>query len=638
MSRTKDFLLNDPPYREVLLGNDAFVRGMIEAGVKVAAAYPGSPTSEMGIRLANLSESGIYFEFSTNEKVAMEIAATASIANVPATTFLKSVGLNVASDTFVQLSMMSMPGGFVIILGDDPKPHSTQNTQDNRYFARLAYVPMIEPANAQEAKDYFVFAMEYSRKWQMPVVIRSTTRICHQTGMVEFGPVNKSKSEPHFDPNLGGGYIPLPGNVPKLRPKTLLNLKKWEKLANEGALLREERVGDGEPQIGIIASGHAYAATKSSLRILNVSANILKLGIVYPLPMDRIIDFIQNNKTVKIVEELDPFIEEAVKAELFDRGITGIRIIGKAKEDDWLELMLSEYTSERLTEIFSKILNLPVPLEYRGPTIEIPARPPVLCPGCGHRTAFHAARIVMDKFNGITTTDIGCYTLGALPPHEMGSLLFCMGTSVTTANGLALVMPDKPVLSFVGDSTFFHATMPGIVNAVFNKHRGVLMIMDNGITAMTGHQPNPNSGKKSKGVPLPPKYLENEMISIDDTLKAWGVKFVKRVPAYDVAALVEALEEAFAHKEFAVVIQEEPCALMRSTAERRAGTLANPYYIDHEICRNIQKCVVEFSCPAIEQLERVTISTDLCVGCACCIQTCPMKSKPIKQMEEFKRI
>jgi indolepyruvate ferredoxin oxidoreductase alpha subunit len=584
-------------------------------------------------------ESGIYFEFSTNEKVATEVAATAAIAGVPASCFMKSVGLNVASDSFVQLSKFTMPGGLVVILGDDPGPHSSQNEQDNRHYAKLGHIPLIEPANAQEAKDYFVFAMEHAQKWQMPVVLRSTTRICHQTGMVKYGEKKVFDKKPDYDPNREGGYVPLPATLRPLREKSLKNLKHWEQLANSGALLTEEKVGTGQPTLGIITSGHTYAATKTALRMLNGTANVLKLGIIHPLPMEKIIAFIKKNKRVKILEELDPFIEEQVKAALFERKITDVEIIGKTNEDDWMDLMISEYDPIRLVGMFAKLLAIPNPVEPVSPTITIPKRSPVLCPGCGHRTAFHAAKIVMDKLKGQSMADIGCYSLGYLPPHNQGTLLFSMGSGVPAASGMSLALPETPIMSFVGDSTFFHAAMPGIVNAVFNKHKHVLMVMDNGITAMTGHQPNPNTGEKSKGAVLPPKYANTQTISIDDTLKAWGVKFVKRVPAYNVPALVEALEEAFAQDEFAVVIQEEPCALMRSRSEIKAGTLANPFYIDHDVCRNIQKCLAEFACPAIElKSEKPEINTDLCIGCGCCVQTCPLREKPIKQMEEFTRI
>ncbi|MFW9921770.1 MAG: thiamine pyrophosphate-dependent enzyme [Candidatus Thorarchaeota archaeon] len=640
MSKQKHPILMEAPYQEILLGNDAFVRGMIEAGVKVAAAYPGSPTSEIGVRLAEITEeSGIYFEFSTNEKVATEVAASAAIAGVPATCFMKSVGLNVAADSFVQLSLFTTPGGLVVILGDDPGPHSSQNEQDNRHYAKIGHIPMLEPANAQEAKDYFVFAMNYAQKWKMPVVIRSTTRICHQTGLIEYGPIKEFDGKIGYDPNLEGGYVPLPATLKPLKAKSLQNLDKWAELANSGALLKEEKIGKDKAEIGIITSGHTYAATKSALRILGASANVLKLGIVYPLPMEKIIEFIKKNKKVKILEELDPFIEELVKAELFDKEITGVTILGKKHNKDEEDLMISEYTTARLVGMFSKILNIPNPIESKSSELSVPNRSPVLCPGCGHRTAFHAAKIVMDKMKGISTADIGCYSLGYLPPHNQGTLLYSMGSGVPAAAGLKLALKDTPIMSFVGDSTFFHAAMPGIVNAVFNKHKTVLMVMDNGITAMTGHQPNPNTGIKSRGAILPPKYLDNKSISIDDTLKAWGVKFIRRVPAYNVAALVEALEEAFAQDEFAVVIQEEPCALMRSKAERKAGVLANPYFIDHEVCRNIQNCLIQFACPAIEKKgEKPEINTDLCIGCGCCVQTCPMKVKPIKQLEEFTRI
>ncbi len=633
-------ILKDAPHKELILGNDAFVRGMVESGVKIATAYPGSPTSEIGVRLAEITEeSGIYFEFSTNEKVATEIAASAAIGGLPSTVFMKSVGLNVAADSFVQLSMYTMPGGLVVILGDDPGPHSSQNEQDNRHYAKIGHIPMLEPANAQEAKDYFVFAMDYANKWKMPVVVRSTTRICHQTGLVEYGPIKDIKIKTGYNPNLEGGYVPLPATLKPLKTKALLNLQKWEDLANGGALLTEEKYGDGKPEIGIITAGHAYAATKAALRILGASANILKLGIIYPLPMKKIIKFIKENKTVKILEELDPFIEEQVKMVLFEEEIADVKIIGKHKEEEYIDLMISEYTTARLVDMFSKLLDKPNPIITSSSKIDVPKRSPVLCPGCGHRTSFHAAKIVLDKLKGYSMADIGCYSLGYLDPHNQGTLLYSMGSGVPTAAGMKLALPDTPIMSFVGDSTFFHAAMPGIVNAVFNKHRTVLMVMDNGITAMTGHQPNPNTGTKSRGARLPPKYKDTKTISIDDTLKAWGVKFIRRVPAYNVPALVEALEEAFAQDEFAVVIQEEPCALMRSKAERKAGNLANPYFIDHDICRNIQNCLADFACPAIEKKgEKPEINTDLCIGCGCCVQTCPLKSKPIKQLEEFTRI
>jgi indolepyruvate ferredoxin oxidoreductase alpha subunit len=634
----------DFPHEEILLGNDAFVRGMIESGVKVATAYPGSPTSEMGVTLAKIQEeSGIYFEFSTNEKVALELAATASIGGAPAVMFMKSVGLNVASDSFVQLSKYTLPGGLVIILGDDPGPHSSQNEQDNRHYAKLGKIPMLEPSNVQEAKDYFCFAMKYSQEWQMPVVIRSTTRICHQTGLVKFGEKMQLNIPRKFEPNLEGGYIPLPATLEPLRRKSLRNLQKWMGLSNSKELLIEEIYGQDTPKLGIITSGHAYAATKSALRVINGTAAILKIGIVYPLPMDPIIEFIKKYQNIQILEELDPIFEEQIRAELYKRKLINFNVKGKMDEPNFEDLMISEYSPSRLTKWLAKLLGLDSKLDIYQPTLEIPKRPPQLCPGCGHRTTFHVTSKVMKKVKGYSMADIGCYTLGYLPPYEQGKVLYSMGSGVPSASGMALALGDVPIMSFLGDSTFFHAGMPGIVNAVFNKHAQVLLIMDNGITAMTGHQPNPNTGKKSRGAKLFSKYADTKTISMDDTLKAWGIKFVKRVPAYNEKLVEEALLSAFefAKQEhtLAVVIQEEPCALMRSTAERKAGTLANPYYIDHDICRNIKKCLLEFACPAIEDIDGMAeINTDLCIGCGCCVQTCPLIEKPIKQLTNFKRV
>ncbi|MBN2156558.1 MAG: indolepyruvate ferredoxin oxidoreductase [Candidatus Lokiarchaeota archaeon] len=646
MSKSKFPILGDAGTEEILIGNEAFVRGMYEAGVEVAAAYPGSPTSEIGVTLSAISEeSGIYFEFSTNEKVALELAASASIGGVPACTFMKSVGLNVASDSFVQLSKFTLKGGLVIILGDDPGPHSSQNEQDNRYYARLAKVPLLEPSNSQEAKDMIVFAMELSQKWKMPVVIRSTTRICHGTGMVKFGAKKSSIIEKKFEPDLEGGYIPLPGTLRPLRIKSLNNLKKWEKLANEGALIEEVKVGDGESQIGIITSGHTFAATLSALRILGVSATILKLGIVYPLPMNKIVDFLQRFKKVKILEELDPFLEDLIKVGLYERKITGITLLGKSseeyefEEEEWL----GEYDTTRLVTMLAKILDIKNPIDFLKSEIEVPARPPQLCPGCGHRTSFMSAKEVIEERSGFSMADIGCYSLGYLPPYNQGLVLYSMGSGVPSTSGMSKALPATPLMSFIGDSTLFHAGLPGIINAVWNRHKQVLMVMDNGITAMTGHQPNPNTGKKSLGAPLTGKYMNQKSMSIDSILEGIGVKFIKRVPAYDQKQVTNALNEAFDFAEknntLAVVIQEEPCALMRSSAERRAGTLANPFYIDHAICRNIQRCLTEFACPAIEEIdEKVEINVDLCIGCGCCVQNCPLIEKPIKQMEDFKRV
>ena len=636
-----DILLGEGERSEVLLGNYAFVRGMVEAGVKVATCYPGSPTAEMVEALMDIGpKAGIYFEISTNEKVALEIAATSAIVNRPAVCWMKSVGLNVAADTAVQLSMMTMPGGLVVILGDDPGPLSSQNEQDNRHFIRQAYLPLLEPATAQEAKDHMVQAMALSQKLKMPVFIRSTTRTCHQTGPVSFGPKKVWTKEPAWDNKLmkrDGGYVPLPATVGPLKRKALENLDRFADQAGDLGLNRVYRLGRGEPKIRIITFGHAFQAVVSGLETIGAPAEILKLGLTHPLPHVDVLEFIRDIEEVHVMEELDPVLEQEVRLLAYKHGLS-TRIVGKTGLPDEIDLRISEYTPTRCVRILSQRLGLEPPLRSVRPSIPVPSRSPQLCPGCGHRTAFYAAKQALGEGKeAFSMADIGCYSLGYLPPFNLGNLLYCMGSGAPAASAVSRAFPDEPVMSFVGDSTFFHAAMPGIANAVYNNHRQVIMVMDNGITAMTGHQPNPNSGRNARE--------RTRRQSIDDILMAMGVVYLKRVPAYDCAAVEQATREAFAKAKegrggVAVVIQEEASALTRSKEERKEGVLPGPMKIDLTTCRNIRKCVTQFACPAIGLTEddRTGISPDLCIGCGSCVQICPMITKPIVRDDEFQRV
>jgi indolepyruvate ferredoxin oxidoreductase alpha subunit len=634
-------LLKEEGATENLLGNYAFVRGMIEGGVQVATCYPGSPTAEMADALMAIGrQADISFEISTNEKVALEIAATSAIVGRPSVCWMKSVGLNVASDTAVQLAYLSVPGGLVVILGDDPGVLSSQNEQDNRYFARLGLFPLLEPASPQESKDYFLYAMQLSRTIEMPVFIRATTRTCHQTGPVKFGPRQRVTDPPVWNNErmtARGGYVPLPGTLLALKRKALENLRRFEQEVEAFGVNRVVRVGKGEPAAAIVTYGHPFQSVVSALEALNVSADVLKLGVTFPLPRAVLSDFLRGRDEVLVLEELDPVLENDLKVLVVDQGLN-TRIVGKTGIENELDLRIGEYTPTRMAGILAQRLAIPNLPAYAESAVPVPSRSPQLCPGCGHRTSFYAAKkAVGEGKEAFTVADIGCYSLGYLPPYRLGNLLYCMGSGAPAASAMAHAFPDEPVMSFVGDSTFFHAAMPGIVNAVYNKHRQVIMVMDNGITAMTGHQPNPNSGYGASG--------ETVRISIDEVLKAFGVKFVERVPAYDCAKVEDALKRAldFARTPdggVAVVIQEEPCALMRSRAERKAGALAPPLEIDYEVCRNIRECLTGFACPAIELTDdqRVAINTDLCIGCGTCVQTCPLKTKPLKRIEGFERV
>lgn len=636
-----DQLLGDSEGVINVMGNYGFVRGMIESGVQVATCYPGSPTAEMANAMLAISEkAGIYFEISTNEKVALEIAATSAIIGRPSVCWMKSVGLNVASDTAVQLSYLSMPGGLVVILGDDPGHLSSQNEQDNRYYARLGYLPFLEPATPQEAKDYFKLAMRLSRKHKFPVFLRTTTRTCHQTGPVKLQNIDNTPAQVIWNNETmqrEGGYIPLPGTFPPMKKKALENLERVRLELDTPHINQTIHVGDGKPQLRIITYGHTYQSTVSALTYLGISAEILKLGITHPLPKNTILDFIGEGGEIFVFEELDPVIENEIKLLCFNNRVAA-SITGKSGQPDELDLMIGEYDPTRMVKVISGHLGIESGLEFMESSIEVPSRSPQLCPGCGHRTAFFAAKRAMGKDReAFSTADIGCYSLGFLPPYRLGNLLYCMGSGAPSATAISKAFPDEPVLSFVGDSTFFHAAMPGIVNAVYNKHRQVIMVMDNGITAMTGHQPNPNSGFGSHG--------QAPKIPIDDILKAFGVKFVERVPSYQISKVEDALKRAFefAHSPdggVAVVIQDEPCALRRSRMEKKAGTLANPLRIDPDICRNIQSCLKKFACPAIESTSegKVEINTDLCIGCASCVQTCPLPDKPMKRIDDFRRV
>jgi indolepyruvate ferredoxin oxidoreductase alpha subunit len=635
-----DLLLKKAPRTEYVLGNYAFVRGMLESGVQVATCYPGSPTAEMANAMMGISgQAGVYFEISTNEKVALEIAAASSIAGRPSACWMKSVGLNVAADSAAQLSFFTMPGGLVVILGDDPGHLSSQNEQDNRLFLRAAYLPVLEPATAQEAKDYFVYGMELSQKLMMPVFIRTTTRTCHQLGRVDFEPRKTWDKAPEWDNELmlrGGGYVPLPGTLDVLKTKALKRLKEAGEEMEKSGLNRVVRIGDGKPELRVITFGHCFQSLESALEHLGRSAEVLKLAQTNPLPKQTIREFLKEPGEVWVLEELDPVLEQEIKSLAYEEGLPA-RVIGKRGREDEHELTLGEYHPTRMVEMVSRRLGLSPALEVAAPNIPVPQRSPTLCPGCGHRTAFYAVKKAMGKDKeAFSMADIGCYSLGYLPPFKLGNLLFCMGSGAPSASAMSMAFPDEPVISFVGDSTFYHAALPGIANAVYNGHRQVIMVMDNGVTSMTGHQPNPNSGANARG--------QADKLSMDEILRAMGIGFVERHPAYEVDTLVDSLKRAFEYAKspeggVAVVIQEEANALIVAKERIKKGALPGPLSIDHKVCRNIENCLKNFSCPAIglDENDLSAISTDLCVGCASCVQICPMKEKPIRRIKDFKR-
>ncbi len=613
-----EMLLREEPFSEIVMGDTAIVRAMVEAGVRVASSYPGSPTPEIAEAIASIPHERrpFYFEFSTNEKVALEVAFGASINGHLSCCFFKSVGLNVAADSFVQLSMMNLLGGMVIVLGDDPGANSSQNEQDNRHLARLAYVPVFEPASPKESYEMFLEAAKLSKEHNMPVIVRLTTHVCHAKEKVRFGRWKPKPLDPtpRFDPK-SGSYIPLTAaTVYPMKRRALENVERLREYAEFSPF--NLFVKNDNNRRGIITAGLPFLSLMDVLQFADEKPDILKLGMAYPLPRKLVADFLASHDEVKVLEELDNFIEVEVKSIAFDSGIKS-RIIGKKDLEDWV----GEYVPEKVYSVMKKTWPDMLPDMDFSPKGPMPSpRPPQLCPGCGHRSAFYAIKRAL-KDTDITVADIGCHTLGYLDPHEMGQVLLCMGHSTGTGSGLSLFNDERKVVAFIGDSTLFHAGLPGIINAVFNRHNLTLVIMENGTTAMTGHQDHPGSGKNFNG--------PTDAISIKKMLEGLGVKSIRVVDAYSQQKLTEAVREAVSEEGFSVVIASHPCMLKFTREQRRKGKLTKRQVsVDQEKCKRIYECVKAFACPSFQLKDdgSVEVSEELCIGDGSCVQTCPVKA------------
>jgi len=614
MKKMENMLLRRDAFSEIVMGNTAIVRAMVEAGTRVVSSYPGSPTPEIAAAIQSIAknERPFYFEFSTNEKVATELAYGAAVNGHLATVFFKSVGLNVAADTFVQLSLMNIIGGMVVVLGDDPGANSSQNEQDNRHYALMSYTPVLEPADPSEVYHFYLEAAKWSRLRGMPIILRLTTHVCHAKQKVSFAawePENRDDM-PRFDP-ANGPYIPITTLAIELKRQALARLGQTRRYAEKGFLDRV--VDNGNPDQGVITAGLPFLSLMEMVDGAPVRPDILKLAFVHPLPRQTIIDFLTGHREVKILEELDDVLENQIKAIAFDEKIP-VAIIGKTNEEEWI----GEYTPDKVHRVLSLIwpeMTKPMPAaESHDPA---PHRPPQMCPGCGHRSAFHAIKAALTKTD-ITVADIGCHTLGFLPPYEMGQLLMCMGSSTAMASGLRLFNTRRKVVSFMGDSTFFHAAIPGVVNAIFNRHPITMILMENGTTAMTGHQNHAASGRNFNDV--------TDKIPIRQVLEGLGVKHIFEVDTYQQAKLAEQVTAAVAVDEFSVVIARHPCMLKFTREQRkRKGVTQRSVGIDQQVCERIHACIAEFGCPTFtrDREGAVSINTDLCIGDGSCIQTCP---------------
>jgi indolepyruvate ferredoxin oxidoreductase alpha subunit len=618
MKEMGSMLLRREAFSELAIGNTAIARAMIEAGVRVASSYPGSPTPEIAEALRSIkpAERPFYFEFSTNEKVATELAFGAAINGRLSAVFFKSVGLNVAADSFVQLPLMDISGGMVIILGDDPGANSSQNEQDNRHYARLSYCPLFEPASAQEAYDMFKKAAALARELRSAVILRLTTHVCHAKERIRFdawnpGPID---DEPRFDPD-SSNYIPIASAVFPMKRRAL---ERLDALRLRLPSLGFDRVVDnGNPKRGIITAGLPFASLMDALDSLPEGAakpDILKLGAVYPFDEKLVLAFLRSHDEVKIVEELDTLLENDIKALAYDAGLR-CAIQGKSDIDE----LMGECTPGKAKRVLEATWPGLFPADPSRPSVAaaLPPRPAQMCPGCGHRSAFYAIKKAL-RPRDITVADIGCHTLGHLPPYAMGRVLLSMGHSTATASGLSLFNDSRRVLCFLGDSTFFHAGMPGIVNAVYNAHRVLLIVMENGTTAMTGHQDHPGTGRNFSG--------DAEKLPIRAALEGLGVRNIREVDTYKQKELRSMVEQALDEPGFKVIIARHPCMLkFTREARRKPGWAARRVKIDQDICDRNHECVERFACPTFQRDDegRVTVSQDLCIGDGSCRQTCP---------------
>ncbi|MCT4542457.1 MAG: indolepyruvate ferredoxin oxidoreductase subunit alpha [Vallitalea sp.] len=565
--------------KKLMLGNEAVARGAYEAGVTVAVAYPGTPSTEITEFVANYDE--IYAQWSPNEKVALEVGIGSSISGARTMVAMKHVGVNVAADPLFTASYTGINGGLVILVADDPGMHSSQNEQDSRYYARSAHVPMLEPSDSYEAKEFVKEAFEISEKYDTPVFVRLTTRISHSQSMVE---LNDRKNIPlkEYEKDFRKNVM-MPGMA---RVKHVVVEKRMNQIIKDSNEFKYNTIEMNDKSIGVITSGVPYQYVKEVLP----NASILKLGMVHPLPKKLIEEFANKVDVLYIVEELEPIFEEQIKS-------WGIKVIGKE-----IFTVQGEYSANLLEEKIAKQeLNLDIPKQ-------LPVRPPVMCPGCPHRGVYY----ILNKLKKHATGDIGCYTLGALPPLEGIDTCVCMGASVGMLHGMEKARGKefiKDWVGIIGDSTFVHSGITGLVDIVYNKGVSTVIILDNSTTGMTGHQDNPATGKTLKGE-------ETHILNLVQLSKSVGINSVRVVNPFKPEEVELAIKEETEKEEPSVIIASAPCELLDKKTKRV------PYKIDVDACKKCGMCM-KLGCPAIQKKNGIMMINDtLCSGCGLCSKIC----------------
>lgn len=581
--------------KKLLTGNEAVARGAYEAGVTFASAYPGTPSTEILENIALYDE--IYSEWAPNEKVAVEATVGASIAGARAMAAMKHVGLNVAADPFFTFAYTGVNGGCIIVSADDPGMHSSQNEQDNRYFAKAAKVPMLEPSDSQEAKDFVKVGYEISEKYDVPVLLRLTTRICHSKGMVNIDD-RKDVEIKEYTKDIPK-YVAAPANARVLHVKLEEKLKELEKFSNETEL---NKIEWNDKKIGIVTSGIAYQYAKEAF---GKEASYLKLGFTFPLPKDKMRDFSKEVEKLYVIEELEPYIETEIRA-------MGIEVTGKDK---------LPVVGELNPDIIAKTLLGDITPIIDMDEDKVVGRPPTMCAGCPHRGFFYE---LSKKKDVVVTGDIGCYTLGASPPLLATDTVICMGASISAGHGFKQASEknnrSKKVFSVIGDSTFFHSGITGLLDIVYNNGNVTVVILDNRITGMTGHQENPGTGYTIKGEPT-------EEIDLVKLCEAVGIKDINIINPLDLKETREAIDRSMSLDKPNVIITKWPCVLKKMKAEEIEEYKLNDRkicYVDNEQCKKCKMCL-KVGCPAISFDPSVGAIIDdaMCVGCDVCLQVCP---------------
>ncbi len=599
--------------RHLLLGNEAIVRGALEAGVHMISCYPGTPSSEVPDTFRRLGGEGRYrLEYSVNEKVAFEVAAGSALAGAMSLVTMKHVGLNVAADPLFTAAYTGMPGGLVVLSADDPGCHSSQNEQDNRAYARAAMLPCLEPVSAQEAHDMTREAFRLARELQQPVLLRTTTRVNHMRGPVEFDDLPAAQPLVPFERDPGR-FVPVPAVARKRHAAVLDILEKARALA-ESSRFNTERASNASTRLGIIASGVArnYLADALTAGGWDDKVRVLELGMTWPLPEKRLVAFLEQCDRVLVLEEGPALLERDVRA-LAQREGCKARLEGKT--DGFTEL--GELSTTLVLRRLAEFLDCPCPVKGgNAQALDLPGRPPNLCAGCSHRAVFHAVRQLFGD-DAYYSSDIGCYTLGMLPPLKCADFLVCMGSSISAGSGFARAS-GKTVVAFIGDSTFFHSGMTGLANAVFNRHDIIVVILDNGTTAMTGHQPNPGMVQEMLGEGA-------AHLDIESIVRGMGVACCRKVRAFNLKAVTSALEEMRAQKGVRVLIAEEPCALY---ARRQLKKTQPQVAVVKEQGPDAVHCLETLACPAFyRDGEALAVDESLCSGCMVCLQVGPKSFK-----------